>query len=496
MSAVAQFQQKETKISYRPTPTGKAFHASDALVRGIMGPVGSGKTVMGLTEIWFRSLEQAPGNDGIRRSRWAVIRNTYPELKSTTIKSFNEFFPEEVAPLKWDTPITATIRANLPDGTTLEAEVIFLALDRPGAIKKLKSLELTGAFVNEAVEIPKAVIDMLIARIGRYPAKRSGAPITFSGVWMDTNPPDDDHWWYKIAEEGEGFEDFPEDERWEFFRQPSALLKKGGRYVPNPKAENVENQPLGYKYWLRQIINKSDEWIRVYILGQYGSIWDGKPIYAAEWNETIHVAVDEMWPIKKLPVFLSFDFGLTPACLFAQFTKFGQLRVIDELCAEDIGLESFLDQLVIPKIAEKYGENELVCIGDPSGKNRAETDERSAYTVLEERGLPCIEAPSNDPMRRWNAVKWFLNRLSGGRPIFVINRDCNMLRKGFNGGYRLRRIQVAGEERYASFADKNAYSHPHDSLQYLCDYIKSVIMRGHKPPVIPPHRPLDSVVGY
>ena len=42
-----------------------------------------------------------------------------------------------------------------------------------------------------------------------------------------------------------------------------------------------------------------------------------------------------------------------------------------------------------------------------------------------------------------------------------------MLRKGFNGGYQFRRLNVGGE-KYADKADKNDFSHPHDATQYLC----------------------------
>ena len=41
-----------------------------------------------------------------------------------------------------------------------------------------------------------------------------------------------------------------------------------------------------------------------------------------------------------------------------------------------------------------------------------------------------------------------------------------MLRKGFAGGYHFRRVKVAGDERFHDVPDKNAYSHPHDALQY------------------------------
>ena len=40
--------------------------------------------------------------------------------------------------------------------------------------KKLLSLELTGAWINEAREVPKAILEGLTGRVGRYPKKEGG----------------------------------------------------------------------------------------------------------------------------------------------------------------------------------------------------------------------------------------------------------------------------------------------------------------------------------
>mgnify|MGYP003138875802 CR=1 FL=1 len=43
---------------YVPEPTAKRFHADSSDVRGVMGPVGTGKTVICCMEAWSRMLEQ------------------------------------------------------------------------------------------------------------------------------------------------------------------------------------------------------------------------------------------------------------------------------------------------------------------------------------------------------------------------------------------------------------------------------------------------------
>ena len=441
-------------------PTLRAFHRSNAFVRSIRGPIGSGKSVANCNEIVRRAREQEPFN-GVRRTRWAVARNTYPELKSTTIKTWQDWFPETVAPMKWDSPISSTLVRDLPDGTKIECEVIFMSLDRPDDVKKLKSLDLTGLWLNEVSELPKAALDMGTGRVGRFPSKAQGGA-TWSGVIMDTNSPDDDHWLYELAE-------VTKPDGYEFFTQPGALLRVGNDYVPNPAGENVKNHQLGYEYWLRQIPGKTPEWIKVFVLGQYGSVHDGKPVYP-EWNDTLHAK--EIEPIDDVQLVIGMDFGLTPAAVVTQTDARGRFLILDELCGEDLGISGFLEDALIPHLMRIYPkhwakkDSLIVCIGDPAGAQRAQTDEKSCFDEVKAAGLKIRSAKSNAWLPRRGAVAWFLSKLTGGQPMALLDPCCTSLRKGFNGGYKYRRIQVTGEERFTEEPMKNKYSHPHDALQY------------------------------
>lgn len=448
-------------VTYVAEPTAKLFHRSNAFVRGLRGPIGTGKSVTCCMEIMRRAAEQEPF-EGVRRSRWAAIRNSYPELKSTTIKTWQDWVPDDVAPMRWDAPITSVFEADLPDGTRIECEVMFISLDRPADVKKLKSLDLTGGWINEASELPKAILDMLTGRVGRYPNKAQGGA-SWSGIIMDTNSPDDDHWWYDIAEVNK-------PQGYEFFAQPGALLKVGERYAPNPLAENVKNHILGYEYWLRQIPGKDAQWIKVFILGEYGSVHSGKPVYP-EYNDTLHVK--EIEPIQGVPLDIGMDFGLTPAAVITQNDARGRFLVLDELCGEDMGVSGFLEDVLIPQLMKVYPEwwakkDKLIRVfGDPAGSQRAQTDEKSCFDEVKAVGLKIRAAKSNAWLPRRGAVAWFLSKLSSGHPLFLIDPCCKVLRKGFNGGYKYRRIQVVGEERFTEEPMKNSYSHPHDALQYV-----------------------------
>lgn len=448
---------------YNAEATPALFHASDKFVRGMMGPIGSGKSVACCMEILARASQQRPNSKGIRKSRWCVVRNTYGELKSTSIKTWQDWVPDELCPIIYDSPIRGMLRQRQPDGTVVELEMLFLALDRPDQVKKLLSLELTGAWINEAREVPKAILDGLTGRVGRYPNKTDGGA-SWSGIIMDTNPPDDDHWWYKCAEE-----ETPVG--WQFWQQPPALLyvKERG-YFPNPVAENVNNHILGYEYWLRQIPGKTQEWIKVYILGQYGNIQEGKPVYP-EYNDDLHCAKTILQPFTNLPLVLSFDFGLTPAAIFSQLSPRGQFRALDELVSSEMGIKQFMRDVVVPHIATNFGQwqkdGSIYVVGDPAGNYRSQTDETTCLEIIQSFDFKHAEpASTNSFIARREAVATYLTRLTDGQPAFLLSPKCKMLRRGFLGGYKYRRIKVAGDERYTDEPDKNQFSHPHDGLQY------------------------------
>ncbi len=164
-------------LDFTTSPTVWKFLNDDAFFRGLLGPVGSGKSYACAAEVMLRAVKQPVSpKDGVRYSRFVVVRNSYPELRTTTIKTWLELFPENVfGPMRWSPPITHHIK--LPargDAAGIDCEVIFLALDQPKDIRKLLSLELTGGWCNEARELPLAVIQGLTHRVGRYPTKAHG----------------------------------------------------------------------------------------------------------------------------------------------------------------------------------------------------------------------------------------------------------------------------------------------------------------------------------
>ncbi len=437
-------------------PTLAAFHDSDDFVRSIRGPIGSGKSTACCVEILKRAYQQEPGPDGRRHTRWAIIRNTYGELRTTTIRTWTMWLPESVGRFSLDQPPSPRLVTD-----TLDFEVLFLALDRPEDSKKLLSLELTGAWINEAREVPKAILDALTGRVGRYPPMEPVGP-TWSGVLLDTMSPDTDHWMYRLAEE-----ETPED--WRFFAQPAG---------DGPDAENRGHLPANYSDRLRA--GKSEEWIRVYIKGEYGYDTDNKPVYP-EYKDSVHCAGEPLEPIKGLPISIGSDFGLTPASVMAQRTATGQWRFIAELVSEDMGAVRHAEHLSA-MLDEWFPDFQFRGWGDPAGGQRSQVDERTALQIMSEyTDIEFRSAPTNEFLLRREAVAGALNRMIDGQPGFLISPACKVTRKGMAGSYHFKRVQVSGDERFHDVPNKNRYSHPCEAVQYvmLGGGEGRVVMRKH-----------------
>src|SRR5574343_21085 len=447
-----------------PGPIAQGFLNSDAFVRGLRGPIGSGKSTACVMEILKRAKAQRPSTrDGKRKSRWAVIRNTYPELKTTTINTWHQWVPKGVGHWVEQGPPTHHLIDKDHD-----VEVLFLALDSDADIKKLLSLELTGAWINEAREVPKSVLDALTGRVGRYPAVVEGG-CTWSGVIMDTNSPEEDSWWAKLA-------DFPDEQQlrntleaerrlreigaraesqppYEFFAQPGGL---------HPRAENLPNLPAGY--YVKAMAGKKDDWIKVYVHNNYGFVVDGKPVING-YLDNLHCKPVTLNP--NLGLWIGIDFGLTPAAVFGQRSLMGQWRILSELVTEDMGAARFA-QLLKQHVKENYqGIKINGIVGDPAGDQRAQTDENTPFKILKANDVEAVPAKTNDFTLRCEAWERPLSRLIDGEPGLVVDPGCKMLRKGLSGGYKYRKLKVAGAERFTEVPEKNKYSHPCEAGGYM-----------------------------
>ena len=435
------------EINYTPPPTGKTFMESNARMRVLMGPVGSGKSVTCSFEIIRRASMQAPDRTGKRRSRWAVVRETARQLQDTTIKTWLDWFPPGECGDFMRTTKTYFFRVG-----DVEAEVMFRALDDADDVANLNSLELTGAWFNECRDIHPDIVDAMSKRIGRFPSSKDGGP-TWFGMWGDTNPPTMDTWWY-YQMEGLDPKDgvSANDNGWDVFKQPS------GR---SPYAENIQNLPDGYY----DTQGRSEEYVRVYIDGEYGLSLAGTPIYKY-FRPDYHMARMPLQPILNgaRPILVGMDLGLTPAAVIGQQDARGRALVYDEAVSFDMGVQRFMRTVIKPKLYERFPGAPVLIVVDPSGVQRAQTDERSAVDIIKAEGFKVVPAKTNNISARINAVDSFLMRQVDGDPGFLVDPRCTHLKSAMMGGYRYK-PKGNGE------IEKNKHSHVAEALQYFMLHI-------------------------
>jgi hypothetical protein len=443
-----------------PGPVLTDFYLDKGRVVMIMGPLGSAKTTTACQKIFRYMIDQAPNAQGIRPTRFYAVRNTYPDLETTTIKDWLELYGE-LGQMKYGHPPVHTLRFTLEDNTQVHSEVVFLALDRPDAIKKLRGSQVTGFWLNETKELIRGVVDMADLRHGRYPSMiAGGVKPSWHGMVGDYNAPDEDHYLYTMAEE-------IRPKGWTFYRQPGGLMRKGGDdgvWVENPNAENVENLPDGY--YINGKEGKKPDWIKVNLANEYGFVMDGKPIYP-EFVDSIHVAKAPLNPWPGRTIYVGIDFGLTPAAIFGQQDVMGRWQWIHELVTNDMGAKRF-GVLLAAECKKVYPGFEFSFWGDPAGDDRSQSnDDDTPFKMLAASGVKARKAGNNDPVIRREAVAEPLGRLIDGKPGLILCPTLTVTRKGMAGGYCYKRLQVAGDDRFHDKPDKNKFSHPCEAGQYL-----------------------------
>jgi hypothetical protein len=461
---------------YVPSATGELFHTSNGFVDLIMGPYGSGKTTMCIQRIVKSACRMPCWFNGRRRSRWAMVRNTSGELQSTTLNSWLTWFGDLGDVRRRQKPLL-TYEHTFNDGDgIIELELIFIALDRPEDVRKIKSLELTGAYLNELSELPQNVLSHFKGRVnGRYPSKSFCSEPYWSGIIADTNPPSDNSWIY------EDFE-IKDIEGYNIFHQPPGLIKNDdNEWIRNPNADNAKH--LSDDYYVKLASGQTEEFVKVFCLGKYGTVGLGKIVYP-EFNSDLH-AVSTIDAIQGEPIHLAFDFGLTPACVVAQMSARGQLRILKEYIGTDIGLRSFVESIVLPSLEIDFPYCKIgISVGDPAGAARDQIlEEMSCISELNSLGIKTHIARTNEINSRIAAVRYFLNKLVDRQPSFVLSKKgCPTLYNAFVRDYIYKQLAVSGEPRYREIPEKNMASHVSDATQYLClEFAADSIAKAKEP---------------
>jgi hypothetical protein len=440
-------------ITFEPPPTGAQLMLSDAFYRMILGPLGSAKTTTLLFELLRRSCEQAAGSDGVRRTRWALLRQTLSQLKNTVLKDIIQWF----GPIADWKVSESTVWFKFGD---VVSEWILLPLETPEDQKRILSMNLTGAFVSEAIEIDYDLMIAIAGRCGRFPA----AP-TWFGMVLDSNMPTELTAWHACVSN-------PPPE-WQIFVQPSGL---------SPEAENLnwllqtadtlklpldhpERLAAGRRYYQRLSTSTNPAWVKRYVMAEFGPDPSGAAVYSGMFFTAFHCR-DELLVIPGAPLLIGLDLGRDPWAVLGQLDSTSRLLVHEEVAADDIGLRLQLPRLRQVVSGRRYVGCPVCIVFDPSGMAKGSYDELTSHDVITSYGFMAMAAPSNRLAPRLNAVERFMTETRGGTAAMLVNRIlCPKLTVALNGAYRFKYNQI-GEAQ--PVPEKNQWSHVADAHQYLC----------------------------
>ena len=414
------------EIKYDAIPTLAKFHDSTAFSRMIVGPFRSGKSVAAVVELFKIAMS-------MKNCRTVCVRKTYRMLKDTVVKTFFEWVPKEYG--KWS---EADLVFTMPTPWGGTWEVLFRSADTAEDIEKFRGLELTTYWIDEAVEVSPDVKLILDGRLS-YP---KGSPVQVFKSILTTNPCDTEHWLYKMY----AVSVLPGHVYW----------KQSARENPHLHKEYYDN--------LEAVYRDRPELKRRYVDGEWGAIFAGKPVYGEEFHFDTHVAKVHLVPAPNVVISRGWDFGLTPACVVTQVHPNGQWMILRELWSDDSSVDEFGDA-VVEFCNREYPNFTFEDVGDPAGRARSATDEKSCMDILAAKNIYCAEAETNALIPRLEAVKRRLSKTVKGKPRMIIDPRCRRLIDGFSGGYRY--AERGNTTTFTEKPEKNVYSHIHDAAQYV-----------------------------
>ena len=453
-----------TAVVYTPVPSTVPFLTSDKFISMIVGPIGSTKTTAGIYKIAYEAAKVAKCKDGIRRSKYAWIRQTMQQLVDTSIPDFLKAFPDGVAGVYAKSNKSFTLRFD-----DVECEVLFRGLDDSDDIRRLLSLQLTGAIIEEFRECNPDIFEALQGRVGRYPdgmlvphraewgldhkgnpiqgcVDDSGKPI--DKLWMMSNPPDADTFWEdKISSPTENMH---------VTIQPSGLSGEAD-WIPLLKSGYYENL----------IIGKFEDWIDVYVHAKFGKSLSGKPVFRC-FDREMHIAKEPIKFSASLPLIIGVDAGLNPTAVITQQTYDGRVLVLDAITGAEGGMGAlrFVRERLKPLLSRKYPGMASIIIIDPAAFQRAQTDEKTVASIFQVEGFVVKAAPTNAIAARLAAGEKYMTRTVEGKPALLVDPVCTGLIQALAGKYRYKTNAKGVTD------DTPEKSHPHsdfcDSLTYAC----------------------------
>ena len=436
---------RESKsVEFIANPIQRRFIESRAQADLASTRKGEGKSA---ALVWscFYHTQHNPG------ATWLFIRDTFENLKRTTMQEFFRWFPDGVFGTyhagdrcyHWDEARTG-----------LRGKVYFMGVEDDVDASKIASMPLAGFAIDEpsgaageSSAVSEFVFDTAFAQL-RQPGMK------WYAAKLAQNNPDESHWTYRrFVDPGT-----PPDESIPLLEmQDSGFMAWQTR-----EPENVHNLPPGYYENMAKTWAHRPDLVNRFVKGEYGFQQVGKAV-TPEWNDRFHLARG-LEPVKGVPLHLLYDGGLNPTCIITQITPLGHWLILEAHVGDRIGMYELIEDVIKPTLTSRYDGFVYTHTGDPNLRSgeQSSVNQSAARLIEQELGGKFVPGPIT-VRERVEPLRAVLRRMHGGQAMVMVDRDrakdvWHALRGGWH--YHITRGGQIGDIK------KNMHSHPGDSMGY------------------------------
>lgn len=448
----------EQRTVFKPNPVQQSFIESRAKADLFSSRMGEGKS----TALAWAAFYHTRHNPG---ARWALIRDTFENIKGTTQKTFFDWFPPGVYGTYHGGNKTFTWASGLGGG-----EVLFMGMDDANDATKLMSRELAGFGMDEPapalgnVGINAFIFEMAMTRL-RQPGMK------WYAAKLAENNPDEAHWTYNkfVSPGSDGF----------VLWQPR---------LP----ENILHLPKDYYANLRATWKHRPDLIRRFVDGEFGFQAVGKNV-TPQWNDKFHLAVG-LAAEDRNELICCWDFGHTPVCIITQITAAGHWDILQAHCGVDMGAEELIVDMVRPALLDLKRRHNVTWrhIGDPAGKIRSQDsiNRSPVRTIRTSLGGNWTSGPV--PLQeRLDPLQAVLTKSIGGRGKVRVDRELAApVWFSLRGGWH---YHVANNGLISGVPVKN---HPESDVGDALGYGAAILFPMGKLQGSPGFRALGGEAGY
>lgn len=431
------------KIEFIANPTQRQFIESRAEADLFQSRKGEGKSAA-LAWAAFYYTKHNPGATGI------CIRDTWENLKRTTLEEFLFWFPDGVFG-QWHSGDKLWVWDTKRTG--LKGKIYWLGVDGEEDATKIASMPLAFALIDEpsaaagsSSGIPEFIFTTILAQL-----RQKG--MNWYSCKLAQNNPDESHWTHKLfndpGTEATGAKLLPAQEG-------------GFRSYQTREPENLINLPPGYYENLERNWKSRPDLVKRFVKGKTGFQQIGKPV-TSEWDDELHLT-NGIEPIKGYPLLLLYDGGLNPTCTITQITPTGYWLILECHVGQGIGMFQLIENIIQPRLATRFQGFVYEHCGDPNLNTKEQSNSRSsAVRVIKKelggrwhKGVESISA-------RVDPLKGVLTRTINGVGVVQVDRKhAKAVWFALRGGwhYHKARSGVVGA------IVKDEHSHPGDTMGY------------------------------